>query len=990
MYRFRIPIVISLLVSFPLLFCSNKNNIDPENQRTTSTSSRSDSLWVDSVFKSLTPDQRLAQLFMIPAYSKKGNELAYLKNVVKKYNIGGIIFMQGGPVRQAVMCNQLQEAAQTPMLIAIDGEWGLAMRLDSTISFPKQMALGAISDPNWVYKMGKEIGRECNRLGIHINFAPVVDVNNNRSNPVINYRSFGENKKNVANKGIAYMKGMQDNQVIACAKHFPGHGDTDTDSHLALPVINHSRERIDSLELYPFRQLIKAGVISIMVAHLHIPALDPEEGSVTTLSEKVVTGLLRDSLEFKGLVITDALNMGGVANGNNALTIDVRALLAGNDILLFPQNIEAAIKAINEAIESGKISRGEVDLRVKKVLYAKFWAGLNKYKPIDTNNLIEDLNSNDAIALNRQLAEKSLTVLINKDEILPLKRLDTLKIASVSVGYNSKTEFQEMMDLFAEVDHFNIGDQSDASSTAAKLSAYNTVIIGIHSKSQYASKRFGIPSAADQLIGKLYGKCRIILDLMGNPYGLFYLENIDKVDAFVVGYDKAEEFQRASAQFIFGAIGANGRLPVSPGKWFKEGDGLEVSDIGRLKYALPEECGIKSEWFSKVDSIANDGIAKGAYPGCQIIAAKDGKVIYYKSFGHHTYEKTREVKNTDIYDLASVTKVAGTTLALMKLVDDSLIEITHKLGEFYSEVDSSNKDNIRLKDILSHRAKLKPWIPFYTETLKDGKPADSIYSTKYSEEFPNQVAENLYCRKDYPDTMYRRIFCQSLRTRTDYRYSDLGFIMFYRMIQECTGIQEDTFLYQNFYNRMGLSTLRYRPLDKFPKSEIVPTEDDKTFRHQLLQGYVHDPGAAMMGGVCGHAGLFSNANDLAKLMQMMMLEGKYGGYQYITPETFNYFNTCHFKVNRRGLGFDKREASGKGSMYKNVSDDSFGHTGFTGTMVWADPTEKIVFVFLSNRVYPVAENRKIIDMDIRQKIQEAIYEAMHKAVQDEKVMLGIQ
>jgi len=425
-------------------------------------------LWVDSVFDSMSEEERLGQLFMVAAYSNRDEKHSEeLEKLIREYNIGGLIFFQGGPVRQAILTNRYQAKAKVPLLIAIDGEWGLKMRLDSTMAFPKQMTLGAVQDDAYIYAMGKEVARQCKRLGIHVNFAPVIDVNSNPANPVIGVRSFGEDKFKVAEKGIAYMKGMQDNGVIACAKHFPGHGDTETDSHLTLPVITHTKERLNDVELYPFRELIKDSVFSIMVAHMHVPAYDSTTNMATTLSKSVVTDLLKNELQFKGLIFTDALNMKGVSSFFKPGEVDVLALLAGNDVLLYAEDVPTAIRKIHKAIKENKITWAEVDERVKKILTAKFWAGLDSLKPIELHNLYEDLNSSEAKALRQDIYEKALTIVRNDDNLIPIRILDTTTFASITIGVPSQgSNFQHTLDLYAPFTHFTLHKNAGEAETS--------------------------------------------------------------------------------------------------------------------------------------------------------------------------------------------------------------------------------------------------------------------------------------------------------------------------------------------------------------------------------------------------------------------------------------------------------------------------------------------------------------------------------------------
>lgn len=938
--------------------------------------------WADSVFATLSPDERIAQLFMVAAYSNKDEaHVQQVENLVEKYKIGGLIFFKGSPLKQAHLTNRYQSKAKTPLFIAIDGEWGLSMRLDSTIRYPRQMQLGAIQDAGLVEKMGEQIGEQCQRLGIHINFAPVIDVNNNPSNPVINNRSFGENKENVAELGLAYMKGMQNQHVLACGKHFPGHGDTDTDSHKALPIIPYAYKRLDSLELYPFKKLIQEGLASMMVAHLYIPSLDATENQASTLSPKIVNGLLKDSLDFKGLVFTDALNMKGVTKFYAAGQVDVQAILAGNDILLFPEDVPLGIQKIKEAIEAGEITQAEIDARCLKILKAKEWANLDEYEPINTHYLIRDLNTPAYQALNRQLAKASVTLIKNENDLLPLTNLEEKKTVYLNVGGTSHNDFLKTMELYADIDQIQIPRSLSAPDEAkllTALEAYDQIIFAFHRTNNNPRRNFGITRqsiAIHQLVSK---RQAVITVLFGNPYVLDGFGQLDSTRSILVAYEDLPETQIAAAQALFGGLLPTGQLPVSASPTYPSGTGLTYPSTIRLGHVIPEEIGIRTNTTEEIDRIAKEGIRKGAFPGCQILAIHKGQVFYNKSFGHHTYDKERPVSNRDIYDLASITKIAATTISLIKLQEDGIIDIDQPLTTYLPEiVDSTPYERMIIREMLAHQAGLFPWIPFYQKTLlENGEINPAIYSRTPSAERSEQVAENMFIHSDYDTTLLKEITQKAL-IRKRYKYSDLGYYFLKAVIEKETGQTLDQYVSTNFYEPMGLRSMTYHPLKKFQKERITPTEDDKIYRKQLVWGHVHDPGAAMQGGVGAHAGLFSNALDLGTLMYLLINDGNYAGDSLLNPAYIKDFTRCQFcPRNRRGAGFDKpvRSLDG-GPTCDKVSLSSFGHSGFTGTLTWADPEKEIVYVFLSNRVYPKADNWLIIKEDIRTRIQDVIYRA---------------
>ncbi len=956
--------------------------------------------WVDSVFNTLSPDERIAQLLMIPAYSNRiATHQQQIEEMITKYKVGGIIFMQGGPHRQIKLLNRYQEISKVPLLISMDAEWSLSMRLDSTVMYPRQLMLGAIQDNNLMYEMGVEFARQLKRTGVHVNFAPVVDINNNSQNPVINYRSFGEDKMNVMLKAHLYSKGMEDNRILSTMKHFPGHGDTDTDSHKSLPVINLDNARLDSIELAPFRYMTNKGVGCAIVSHLFVPAIDSTPDMPATLSPKAIDSLLKKDIGFKGLIFTDAMNMGGITNYYKPGKADVMALIAGNDVIVFPNEIPLVMSEIKKAIAEGLITQEELDLRCKKVLHAKYWVGLNEFKPISHKNLYDDLNNTNAKWLQQKLIENAITLVKNQDSIIPLKNLDTLKIASISFGKSSKTFFQTRLDYYADVTDYVYDTEISKhgkSGLIKMLSKYDVVIASVHNTNRVVSRKYGIKQTTVDFIDELSLSANVILDVFANPYSLDFFKNADKMAAVIVSYNDWKITNDFSAQLIFGGIPAKGRLPVTASEIFPVGTGVDTEKI-RLKYTnIPEDAGVSSHSLYKVDSIFKHALHREAFPGGQIVASRNEIVFYQKSFGYHTYEKKNKVDNLDIYDLASVTKVSGTAAALMLLYDRNAYELDDKLSEHLDMVSASNKENMTFRNILTHRAGLKSWIPFYLKSIETPEKIAEVYDTTKTETHTIQIADKLFINEDYLDTIYHRICTSSLNAHGRYIYSDLGYYLFQKFIEEKTDKCLPTFLEQEFYASIGAWTLGYNPLNKFNKDDIVPTEIDDYFRHQLLHGHVHDQGAAMLGGVCGHAGLFASANDVLKIFQMYLNNGKYGNIQYIKPETIETFTSYQFnpRENRRGLAFDKKYVGddkklGIGS--ESASAKGFGHSGYTGTMAWADPEYDFVFVFNSNRNHPTSKNNAITKLDVRTKIEEVFYQSIisYEASQEKETIFEL-
>jgi len=937
--------------------------------------------WVDSVYNSLSLKQKVGQLFMVDVFSEKGKaEQNRILKLIKNDEIGGIIFSKGGPVGQAKMHNVLQAKAKTPLLIAMDAEWGLSMRLDSTYAFPWNMTLGAIKDEALVEKTGEAIASHCNRLGVHINFAPVIDINTNPINPIIGNRSFGENKKLVARHGSALMKGMHNRNVLTSGKHFPGHGDTSKDSHKTLPTISFSKNRILETELYPFKQLIKNGISSIMIAHLNIPNLVETEGLPSSLSKNVVTNLLQEKLKFKGLIFTDALNMKGASNFDEPGDIDVAAFEAGNDILLISENIPKGVQKIVSKVKLGKISEERLKKSVVKVLKAKYKVGLHQYQPVITNNLIEDLNAIENDVLYEQLAENAITVIKNDLNYIPISDLELKNIAYVHFGKASGESFYKQLKLYGKVDKIVIENKEDIK----KLKSYNQVIIGFHASNASPWKPYKMSAKIKSLINEIAQRNNSLLACFAKPYALNNLEANLHLNSIIVGYQNSKIFQEKVAQLIFGGILAKGKLPVSIAPNYKVGDGFFLNKKQRLSYGLPENAGINSYKLSKIDSLINYALEEKMTPGLQLLVARKGKVIYHKAHGFQTYKKKDTVTVHSIYDLASLTKILATLPVFMKLEQSGVVNLKEKLSDLLPELKGTNKDTIKVVEALSHFGKLKAWIPFYVKTLDSIslKPSQRFYKKNSDSIFKIKVASEFYLRKDYKDSIFSEIVESELRDKQEYKYSDLPYYLIQKYIETYYDVTLDELTENQFYKSLGANYTGYHPLKRFLKSEIVPSEIDSLFRRQEIRGYVHDQGAAMFGGVGGHAGLFSNANDVAKLMQLYLNKGTYGGSRFLDSKTIDKFNTCYYchQKNRRGVGFDKPQLEEVGPTCGCVSMSSFGHSGFTGTYTWADPEEEIIYVFLSNRTYPDATNRRLIKEDIRTKIQRLIYEAIETRI----------
>ena len=964
--------------------------------------------WVNHVFQSLSEEQRIAQLFLIAAYANKEEKhYSTIEELIRRYNIGGLIFFQGTPINQATLTNRYQQAAQTPLLIATDAEWGLGMRLDHTISYPKQMTLGALQDDTLIYDMGAEIARQLKCIGVHINFAPVMDVNNNPNNPVIGNRSFGACKEKVAAKGIAYIQGLQDHGILAVAKHFPGHGDTNKDSHHTLPTIAHDRNRLDTLELFPFKKAIAAGVQGMMIAHLHVPAYDATPQRATTLSKNVITDLLKEQLGFQGLVFTDALNMKGVSAYHQPGEVDLLALQAGNDVLVFPEDVPKAIALIQQAMAENKLDSEAINEKVKCLLRLKYQMHLPTWQSIEAQHLETQLHTPQAHLLKQQLFEQAVTVVANEEHLIPIKNLEQHNIACLSIisddadkTISSETamhdaqirepsteeQFLSMLKKYAPIAHHTLVRETiipeAVDALADELKQYPIVIVGIHGMSGNRSNNFGLKAEELLLLQSLEKDTALIIVPFGSVYSLAYFPTFKHV---IMPYEDDPVAAKVVPQIIFGALSAKGRLPVSiPGAW-EAGRGIQTEKIARLGYTLPEAARMDSQVLQDIDNIVAEAIAEEATPGCQVLVACKGKVVFDKSYGYHTYEKLAPVTPDTIYDIASITKVVGPLQALIYLTGTGQLNINKKLSFYLPTLKGTNKGALKISRILAHQAGFPAYLLGKIKPIlldADGRLKKSLFSAHPSPTYQHQLTSNLYGATWLKELVWECCVNAALRDKNWFRnhdchYSCVGFYLLHYLAEKLLAQPLDNFLEETFYRPLGLATLTYRPLHKFAQTRIAPTEEDHFFREDLIQGVVHDPVAALYGGVAGNAGLFSNANDLAIVLQMNLQGGYYDDKQYLQAEMVQVFTKKQFKKNRRGLGWDKpnsHNTQSTASVY--ASADSYGHSGFTGTAVWVDPQYDLIYVFLSNRTYPDANNNRLGKKNVRTRIHDVVYKAM--------------
>lgn len=945
--------------------------------------------WVDSVYYTMSVDDKVGQLFM-PIVEPNSSWKSRIAGYIENYKVGGLLFSKGTLVQQADITNYAQEISKTPLLISLDGEWGLSMRLQDAPRYPRNLVIGAISENKTVKKYGEEIARQCKEMGIHINFAPVIDVNSNPKNPVIGTRAYGENASNVANKGIAYAQGLESNGVMAVAKHFPGHGDTSEDSHLTLPTINHNIDRLKQVELLPFKEYINAGLSGMMMGHLNVPALQTK-GLPSSLSPDVTTKLLKESMGFTGLTFTDGMAMKGVSDQPDA---SVKALLAGNDIILGVVNQKSEFESVKKAVQNGTIPPSLLEEKVRRILTYKYILNVHNFTPIDNSTIHNKVNSPTAEWLKRKIYDDAATLVKNNNNLIPITQLDKIKIASVSVGSPAANQFQTYLKKYANVSTFQVNSTAELSGIK-QLDDYNIIIISVHSDKI-------TDSPALQKITK--EKAAILVNFT-SPYRLSAFQiSANNANSLIVAYDNSEYAQMSAAQGIFGGIGMSGKLPVSSGT-FKEGTGITTNKT-RLSYSLPEEVGIASSRLENIEHIALEGVRQRAYPGCQILVAKNGVIIYEREFGNLSYGNSPDVTPETVYDLASITKASATLPAIMKLYDEKKIALQDNISKYVKETRGSDKGNIRIRTLLLHESGITAFIPYYTTAIDENSYTGSLFgkrsqryhakyagawgrtdykfhpdmiSSKPSELFYQPVAKEMYASEKMNEALLKDIIDSPLRNRGQYRYSCLNFMLLKEAIENISETDLNSYIRTNYFDKLGATTTTYQPLNYMPIDIIAPTEKDPFFRKQHLRGYVHDEGAALFGGISGNAGLFSNANDLAKLYQMWLNGGSYGGEQYISKESIELFTTTKSSISRRGLGFDKPDPrnSRTSPTSPGTPIEVYGHTGYTGTCFWVDPKNEMIYIFLSNRVNPSRSPNRLSTLEIRERIQEELYKALN-------------
>ena len=923
--------------------------------------------WADSVLATLTLEEKVGQILMARGFghyiSTESDEYRRLTRMVLEEKLGGLIIFQGDVYEEAILLNRMQRLAKVPLLVSGDFERGLAMRVRRGTYFPDAMAIGATRNAEHAYRIGQAIAKEGRALGVHQTYAPVADINDNPDNPVINTRSFGSDRDLVATMVAAFTRGTNDGGMISTAKHFPGHGNTAIDSHLELPTLALSRVRLDTMELVPFRAAIDNGVMSMMIAHIAVPALDSIPGIPATLSRPIVTDVLRGELGFRGLVVTDAMDMQGVTRGFSIGEGVVMAFQAGADIVLMPADVQIAVNALLGAVKSGEISEARLTASVRKVLDVKEKIGLHKNRCVEIESIADQVASREHQKLARTVARDAITVLSNDNAALPIKQDDRRKIVSVvindtednlavinrssnpwpmePVGAYFHSQFRNR---YASLQAFRVGpstNQLDFDSVLAAVGRADMVVLPLYVKVRTSSGKIGLPSNMDGFLQKLQALRKpMVVVSFGNPY---ILGAFPTAQALVSAYADAEVLVDATVEALFGEIPVRGKLPVTISERFSFGSGLELNQSS-LRIEEPAVAGFEESRLAAIDELITAAIRDSAFPAAQVAIVKDNLIVYNKSFGTYTYDRhSREISPRSMFDLASLTKVIATTSAVMKLVDQRRLSLDDPVGKYLPQFAAGPKAAITIRHLLTHTSGLAPFLKLYDVAKTPEAALDTIYASRL-------VATP-------GDTMI---------------YSDLGMITEAKLVEKITGMPLDVFVRQEFFEPLGLRQTMFNPPQSLWR-EVAPTEIDTVWRMRLVQGTVHDERSALLGGVAGHAGLFSTASDLAIFMQMLMNGGTYGGTRYLSDTSIALFTRRQGTTSTRALGWDTKSATGS-SAGNRFSASSFGHTGFTGTSIWVDPDRKLCVIFLTNRVYPTRTNSKLFR--IRPMLHDAVVRAL--------------
>lgn len=927
--------------------------------------------WVESSLRHMTVEEKVGQLLFTTYHGSftatDSATYAQMMHDINDLHVGGFITItHGSPLGivkdqaypTAVLANQLQSKSKLPLLIGADYERGTAMRQDEGTSFPTAMAVAAAGDPKDAYTMGKITALEARAVGVQWIYAPVCDVNNNPSNPIINTRSFGENPASVAKYISEFIHGVEENGALATAKHFPGHGDTATDSHIDLPTIKADRERLEHLELVPFRAAIAAGVGSIMTGHLNVPAFEPDPNTPATLSSNILTDLLRKQLGFRGLVITDALDMGGITVRYAPGEAAIRAFLAGSDALLMPPVPDAAYQAVLAAVKSGRIPQDRLDASLRRILQAKARLGLNKNRLVDISALNEKFGRTDWQATAQEISDRGITLLRDKQHLLPLDGTKPMRGLLVNLyadpeAYPGEDLEPQLRDRFDSLVTLR-ADTKFVHADTLKLppsDSYDMVVLALFVRVSDRKGDIDVPADQLPLIDQIYKSGKPVITLgFGSPY---LIERFPQADTWLSAFGISDVAQISMARALFGEIPVQGHLPVTiPGVDLKAGYGIDLP-ANPMKL---EPMDVRGEaQLQPAFTVIENAIADKAFPGATVAIGYRGKISYHV-FGKLSYDKgSPAVKLDTMYDLASLTKVVVTTTLVEKLVEgdfpvslDLDAPIERYLPEWAKGPQPEWRHKVTVRNLMTHTSGLPPFKEYWrTSTGKQ-------------------------------DTL-NRIFVEPLEYEpgTKMVYSDLGIILMAEIIQRLTGKALDELANEYIFGPLGMKDSMYNPPKKLWPL-IAPTEVDERFRHRLIQGEVHDENAYAIGGVSGHAGVFSTSPDLAAFCQMYLNGGIYAHHRIVQRATIEEFiQPQPVSQNTRTLGWVvPTEGSSSGHYF---SAHSFGHTGFTGTSIWMDPERQIFVVLLTNRVNPTRENMKIAQ--VRPAFHDAVMKALGYATQ---------
>lgn len=947
-YSFAVLLILSFIIksAFAQLPAGPSSAIDHRSM----TEENEEPFNVETAMAGLTLDEKIGQLFMVRAYGTFTNErdldFLRLKELITDYHVGGVIFFQGDIYGQAVINNRLQQLAKYPLWIAQDMEFGAAMRIEGTTRFTPAMGIAATNNPYNAFLKGKITAAEAKALGVHQIYAPVLDVNNNPANPVINVRSYSADPEMVAQYGSEFIRGVQSEGLVSTGKHFPGHGDTDTDSHLALPVITHEYSRLDSVELVPFRSAINKGMQSVMSAHIAFPNISKYKDLPGTLDESILKRILIDSLSFGGLVVTDGLEMQGITDHFSPGEAVIKALKAGADQMLISTDEKAAINEIKKAVQAGEITEERIDRSVRKILALKASHGAFTDPYVNVQSLSYRINNPQFRNTANRIARESITVLKN-EEVLPIRQVDYPSI--VVLGISDGEEHPSASVLRREIAryHGNIRYHSLDSRTSEEeiqeliddAELADLIILGsfIRVRSYHELQ---MPREYLGIIEQIsnFDKPEVLM-AFGNPY---IVENIPDSEVHLMAWSSSAQQVRQTVPSIFGASDIQGKFPGVVPNMYDIGDGIEMPQSA-LRFDEPMSAGLSIDSLVYIDKIMQRAINDSVFPGGVVGVMRNGALVWQQAYGYHDYSKTKAVQPNDVYDLASISKIMATTTSIMKLVDERQISLDDPVHKYIPEFDEGKKREITIRHFLLHTSGL-PAYRIYVDELRTRK---ELIEAVRNEPLINDPGE-------------------------EYVYSDLGFILLAEIIEQVSGKRIDRYIRDEFFEPMGMNSTTYNPenLGNRFTERIPPTEIDTVYNRGLVHHRVHDERAYFMDGVSGHAGLFSSVQDMAKYFFMLLNDGVYAGHQYLSPETIELFTTRQSPINQRGLGFDRKseDFSTAGTL---TSNNSYGHTGFTGTSFWVDPNENIAIIILTNRTYPYRSYGRQIN-DIRATIADTV------------------